>query len=247
MVGAAILEDPRFEVPIYTTSEAARYLDVKPSTFSGWVKGYTHQWPNRPATVGAPILTTLPADEGATKRSPTIPFVGLVEGMVLAAIRASGVPMQRIRPALYELQREMGLAHALASKKLYTDGAEVLFDVAERSDDRQEKAAVERMLVVVRNGQHVFTEVVQEYLQRIEYATDGFADIVHLPAYERGGVVVDARRSFGKPIFKSGGARVSDVLERFWVGESIDELTDEFGLRQEDLEDALRVASRRAV
>lgn len=109
------------------------------------------------------------------------------------------------------------------------------------------EASSARQLVVIRNGQRVFTEVVQEYLQRIEYdQRDGFARLVHLPQYERGQVIVDPSRSFGKPIFSGGGARVLDVLERFWTGESLDELTEEFGASHNDLEDALRVASRRA-
>lgn len=239
------LGDVRFEVALYTVAEAARYLDVKPTTFTNWVKGYTRPRGEGKATVGDPILTTFAPESGRPK-APTIPFVGLVEGMVLAAIRRSGVPLQRVRPALTELQRQIGVPHALASRALYTDGAEVLYDVAERAGTVPEASSA-RQLVVIRNGQRVFTEVVQEYLQRIEYdQRDGLARLVHLPQYERGQVIVDPSRSFGKPIFSGGGARVLDVLERFWTGESLDELTEEFGVSHEDLEDALRVASRRA-
>ncbi|MDE0116455.1 MAG: hypothetical protein OXT07_07535 [bacterium] len=45
----------------------------------------------------------------------------------------SGVPMQRVRPMLDGLQRQMGIDHALASQRLYTDGAELLFDCAEQN------------------------------------------------------------------------------------------------------------------
>ena len=56
-----------------------------------------------------------------------IPFVGLAESMVLAAVRRSGVPMQRIPPALDAPEQEIGVEHALASRRLYSDGAELLF------------------------------------------------------------------------------------------------------------------------
>ena len=59
-------------------------------------------------------------------------------------------------------------------------------------------------------------------------------------------VVVDPHRAFGSPIFQRGGARVDDVLERFWAGDSIDALTEEFGVPADQLEDVLRAASRRA-
>jgi hypothetical protein len=33
----------RFDVPLYTLTEAARYLDVPPSTLTAWAKGYRRQ------------------------------------------------------------------------------------------------------------------------------------------------------------------------------------------------------------
>ncbi len=111
----------RFEVPLYSVSEAARYLGVPASTFSTWAQGYVrHPTETRNEVKGSAIVTALP------RRSPSdasIPFVGLAEGLVLAAIRRAGVPLQRIRPALARLGEEFGLEHVLASKYLYTDGA----------------------------------------------------------------------------------------------------------------------------
>jgi uncharacterized protein (DUF433 family) len=178
-------------------------------------------------------------------RQPTIPFVGLAEALVLAAVRKSGVPMQRIRPALQQLQTDIGLEHALASRKLFTDGAELLFDYGEHHSG-SEGAQLVRSLVVVRNGQRVFVEVVEAYLSRIEYAADGYAALIRVPLYEHARVVADPSRAFGLPIFERGGVRVDDVLERFWAGDPLDELSAEFGVPVEELEDVLRVASRRA-
>jgi len=92
----------------------------------------------------------------------------------------------------------------------------------------------------------VFTEVIQAYLRRIEYGADGYASLIHAPAYEHAKVVLDPTRAFGAPIFERGGARIDDVLQRFWAGESIDDLGGEFGVPSAELEDVLRVASRRA-
>jgi uncharacterized protein (DUF433 family) len=234
--------DIRFEVPLYRMAEAARYLGVPTATFATWAKGYVRRPPGRPEVVGEPIVTALPSDG---RNHPTIPFIGLAEGMALAAFRSKGVAMQRIRPALMVLAETVGLEHALASKALYTDGAEVLYDYAERQGDTPE-AMDTRELVVVRKGQRVFTEVVQDYLERIEYGPDGYARLIHLPDYHRAEVVADPERSFGQPIFAHGAARVADVLERFWAGEDLGILSDEFGVPLAELEDVLRVASRRA-
>jgi uncharacterized protein (DUF433 family) len=99
---------------------------------------------------------------------------------------------------------------------------------------------------VVRNGQRVFVDVISEYLRRIQYGADGYPELIRVPTYRHADVVVDPKRAFGAPIFERGGARVEDVLERFWADESMDELADEFGVPADQLEDVLRVASRRA-
>jgi uncharacterized protein (DUF433 family) len=190
--------------------------------------------------VGAPVLTAIGKD-GA--RGPVVPFVGLAEGLVLTAIRHGGVPLQRIRPALAQLEKEFSVQHALASKRLYTDGAEILFDYSENGDD-PDAARAARDLVVVRNGQRVFSDVVESYLRRIEFGKDGYAKLIHLPAYQTADVVVDPTRGFGQPIFARGGARLEDAIALFRAGESLDSVSKEYGVPRADLEDAVRIATR---
>ena len=122
--------------------------------------------------------------------------------------------------------------------------AEILFDYAHRAPSAEAGATSE--LVVVRSGQRAFQPVIERYLQRIEYARDGYTRLIHLPAYEQAEIVVDPGRSFGQPIFAHGGARLSDLLERFWIGDTIETLITEFGVPAIEIEDALRAASRRA-
>lgn len=198
------------------------------------------RFPDRRPVTGAPVLSVVQTGSG-----PSVPFISLAEGMVLAAIRKTGVPMQRIRPALLALQEEIGLEHALASERLYTDGAEVLYDFAEKHAEPT-VAGPAKELVVLRSGQRVLTDIISDYLQRIEYGSDGYARLFHLPGYRRGQVVADPTRSFGHPVFTHGAARVSDVMDRFQAGESLPDLAEDFGVPIADLEDALRVASRRA-
>lgn len=230
-----VVDDARFTAPLYTLAEAARTLDVPAATFQTWARGYVRRPANRASVIGLPIVTAFER----SGRDATVPFVGLAEGYVLAAIRKQGVPLQRIRPALAVLQKELGLEHALASKRLYTDGAEVLFDYAEQAADESA-----RDLVVVRHGQRVFSEVIDAYLRRVTFASDGWAQRVRLPQYQRAEVIADPRFSFGQASFVHGRAKVSDVLERFWAGEGLESLSAEFGIPSIELEDAVRVASR---
>lgn len=228
----------KFDAPLYTQVEAARFLGLSESTFRNWARGYHGVVRGREVT-GAPILTAL---DPSGPRGANIPFVGLAEGYALAAIRASGVPMQRIRPALDQLRTEFGLEHALASQKLYTDGAEVLFDYAEKTGGDEGDAV--RELVVVRNSQRVFTEAVADYLHRIEFGADGFATAVPLPGFRRAELVADVRRSFGQPVFRHGGARLEDALSLFKAERDITVVSEEYGVPRAELEDVLAVLIR---
>lgn len=212
---------------IFTLREAAGYLGIPKSTLQHWARGGDSR----------SLITTFdPAG-----REATMPFIGFAEAYVLSAFRRAGVPMQRIRPAVEVLTSTIGVEHALASEKLYTDGAEVLFDYASSQED---KDLLE--LVVVRTGQRQFTAVVKDYLKRIHYGNDGWADRVRLPIYERAEVAVDPRRGFGLPLVVHGGARVEDLIDRFVAGDTVADIADDFAVSPDEVEDVIRVATRAA-
>ncbi len=137
------------------------------------------------------------------------------------------------------LSKEIGVEHALASKRLFTDGAEVLFDYANK---RGEREVME--LVVVRTQQRQFSGVVKDYLKRIHYGGDGWADSVRLPTYANADVIVDPRVAFGLPLLIHGGARVEDVVDRFQAGDSVGEIAADFSVPPDQIEDVIRVATR---
>jgi uncharacterized protein (DUF433 family) len=211
---------------IFTLREAAGYLGVPKSTIHAWA---------RPAGGKPPLITSFERRDAQA----TVPFIGFAEAYVLSAFRRAGVPLQRIRPAVDALSRTIGLEHALASHRLYTDGAEVLYDYAV---NRDEADLLE--LVVVRTGQHQFAEIVRAYLKRITYGNDGWASRVGLPSYGRAEVVVDPAIAFGLPLVVHGGARVEDLVDRFVAGDTVADIADDFGVPAEEVEDVIRVATR---
>jgi len=87
--------DLRFDVPLYTLAEAARALGVPATTFTTWARGYQRHPPGRKPVSGSAIVTALDATGPG---QPAVPFVGLAEGVILAAVRRAGVPLQRVRP-----------------------------------------------------------------------------------------------------------------------------------------------------
>ncbi|HVT70920.1 MAG TPA: DUF433 domain-containing protein, partial [Trebonia sp.] len=130
-------------------------------------------------------------------------------------------------------------------RRLYTDGAEVLYDYAQLAGDTPEAESA-RELVVVRNNQRVFAEVVDLYLRRVDFAPDGYAQLIRLPQYAVAEVTIDPDHGFGRPRFTHGGAGVEDVIDLFRAGEPVDAVAEEFGLGRDEVEDAIRVWTRAA-
>jgi uncharacterized protein (DUF433 family) len=230
-------DDPRLSLRLFTVAEAAGWLTVPRSTFHGWVHGYEHRAPGGRCVVCGPIVLSLAA---AARGQPAVPFLGLVEGLVLNAFRRAGVPLQRIRPALDRLDQELGMRHALASDRLTTDGLEVLYDYGAVLDP-----GGIGQLVTVRSGQRVFAPMVSEHLRRIRYAGDRWAERVELPGYAVARVVVDLGVARGRPVLEPTRIPVEDVLHRWIAGDSLAELADDFGLDVAELEDVIRAATRR--
>ncbi|KWW98084.1 hypothetical protein TH66_22620 [Carbonactinospora thermoautotrophica] len=236
-------EDVRFDVPLYTQAEAARYLAMPESTFRTWARGYTRQRQGRRPVTGAPLVTYL---RPANPQDPSIPFIGLAEGMFLSALRRANVPLQQIRPALELVREKLGVEHALASKRLYVVGAQLLWEVSESSDLDRDARYGARDLIVLRNGQYVFRQAVEQYLRRIEYAEDEFARRVHLPEYEVADVIADPLINFGQPFFQATGTPIEAVLSRHRAGEPIEDLAEDYGLPYDEVVEVVERHRRRA-
>ena len=219
---SSVPHDMRFDSPLYTQAEAARYVDMPATTLRDWA----HSARGR---VGRPMVTSFPSP---APRQPTVPFIGLAEAMFLSALRRAGVPMQQIRPALAMVEDRLGVAHALASRRLFVVGPQLLWEV---SAEGELGADQRRALIVLRNGQYVFREVVERYLRRIEYAADEYAARLRPPQYEVADVLIDPEINFGVPYFADSGAPLYAVLSRLRAGERISAVADDFDLPEDQV------------
>ena len=213
-----LVEDRAYTTPIYGQGEAARIIQAPPTSFARWAHG--HRFAQRTAGEfgwSPPLLT------GVTEgRGYTVPFNALAEGFIIESFRRVGLPMARIRPAIEVLREEIGLENALLSERLRTDGAEILYQNGQGE------------LVVVRNHQGVFNEVVAEFLQSISYR-EGFAQYLRLPIFEAVDVVVDPHRNSGQPTVDRIGVRVEDIVSRVRAGEPMGDVADDFGLERPEM------------
>lgn len=223
-------QDERFSRRLYSVAEAARLVGMYPSTLATWAHGYERQPINRPSVKQGPVITALDSLAGDSR---SIPFIGLVEASVVQAFRQTGLPMQRIRRALEVLTEQDELTHALASRQLYSDGAEVLYDYARTSDDKQLG-----LLTIVQSGQRVFHDVIVQYLQRISFE-DTWASELILPVTQRPLLRVVPTIESGDPIFVHGGAPLSAVRTRFLAGEPIKSIAQDYGVPSDEIEEAI--------
>jgi uncharacterized protein (DUF433 family) len=148
--------------------------------------------------------------------------------------------MRRIRPAVLWLQDQIGLRQALASQRLQTDGAEVLWDFGRRSGEPADQDLVDG-LVVVRSGQQVFRPVVRDYLTMVTYE-DGWTRRIQLPQYGKTEVVVDPWLNGGQPTVSRRGVRVADVVSRLSAHEPPEDVAGDYGLTAPEVE-AIRQAA----
>lgn len=222
MVARAIARE--YLTPVYSQSDVAHIIRATPSTVQRWVTGY-----NDSSGWKKPLVSGVTSGRGYT-----VPFVGLAEAFVLNAFRKAGLPMQRIRPAVEVINRELDLEFALANNRLVTDGAEILY----RTEDE-----FDRRLVVVRNGQAVFREVVEDYLQNIDFGPLGYAQALTLPQYTGLQVVVRPTINGGRPTLAHRGIAVDDVLNRIRAGEAPSEVAEDYGVGYDDVMNLNRLAA----
>jgi uncharacterized protein (DUF433 family)/DNA-binding transcriptional regulator YdaS (Cro superfamily) len=229
----AALDYVRGRVPLYTVTGAARLLGVPPSTFSTWVNGYERNPPGRKPVIGAGMVTRI----SVPGRGPSIPFVGLAEGAALAAFRRRHeIPFPRIRAAVTALESGLGITNALASMHFYSLGPRLLYDYARQADD-----AWLMDLVELDTGQAVFAPIVREYLQ-VAFDDDGWVERLRVPIYRRAVVYADPHHASGEPFFEAGGVPVLDVIGRYLGGDPVGLLSQDYGIPEEQITEAIGIA-----
>lgn len=193
-------------------------LGMPQSTFNRWASGYLTGSGTR-----MPGFITLERPG----RGYTVPFVGLAEAWIVRAFTRAGVPVPRVRGALERIRTEIGLEHALASDRLKTDGAEILWDLREEDSEFDDNR-----LVVVRNGDAMFGEIIREHLRHVDYR-DGFVGQLRIPRADGADYTVDPLINFGQPTLTEYGIRIDDIMDRVLAGETIEDVAADFSLPTE--------------
>jgi uncharacterized protein (DUF433 family) len=218
--------DPR-QLPAYSVGEAARYLRIPAATLRSWIAG--RKYPRQDG-VGSfePIIRAADLDRRR------LSFENLIEAHVLRALRTQhSVDLKSVRPALAYAEKVLGIERLLLNNEpLLTNGAELFLD------------RFGELINLTRAGQIAIREVLIQHLKRVE--RDDAAIPIRLYPFVGAGlpeanrsVVIDPRRSFGRPVLVGAGIRTQVIADRINAGETVSELADDYELTDEQIRDAL--------
>ncbi|HRD61875.1 MAG TPA: DUF433 domain-containing protein [Nocardioides sp.] len=209
--------DPRFDVPLYTIQEAARHVDMAPSTIRYWV--YKKRI----------VRYVPPRHQGEA----TLPFISLAEIQFIRGLRKSQLSLRAVTEGIEALREDLG-ENYLVRDRLAHDGTDILVRLAE-SDVEWTRA---------RDAQAGIPGAVALGLQTITFDEAGQPERVTLTEYEGADVIIDPRFAFGQPIVESRGVRVEDIAQMFFAGESIEVVSEEFAVDATVVEAIVRVYGR---
>lgn len=217
--------DPR-ELPAYTIADASRYLHVPKATLRSWFHGRTY-----PRGGGVGRFGRLLAPAGQT--SAPLSFLNLVEAHVLRALRTEhDVSLAGIREALDTAEKRLGIERVLLSDQLLTSAGELFIE------------HYGELLSLSRSGQFAMKRMLEAYLRRVVW------DDKHIPIRlfpflrdtESAGpspIVIDPRKSFGRPTIVGSGIMTHILTDRIDAGETIEELALDYDIPAAHIESAI--------
>ncbi len=200
----------------YDLTHAAQYIRVPRSTLHTWAH----------VAGGCEPLLALP-------RPGYLSFVNLTEAFVLAAMRRHyKIKMQNIREAVAYVEETMRVEHPLAFQRFTTDKVDLFVESALGP------------LNVSRRGQTALHSLHAD-LKRIEW--QGERPIALFPVVGHGDAEAEKRSvrisplvAFGKPVIAGTGVPTHIVAQRFYAGESVEALAEDYRLAPESIEEAVR-------
>ncbi len=216
--------DPR-DIANYTLAESARWLGLVPATLHVWLRGQNYR-------TSAGIKRMQPVVRPARVDELGLSFWNLVECSVLASIRKThGISLQKVRRALRYVVKELDLPRPLIEQEFVTDGVHLFVE------------RLGKLISASESGQTILREVLEASLTRIDRDSKGVAARLfpwsHRPDEPRV-VSVDPRISFGRPVLAGTGITVEVLLGRFWAGDSIAHLADDYRVPLERIEGLVR-------
>lgn len=213
------------DVATYNVTEAARYLRIPPATLRSWVKGQRYKTSHGEERFHPVIRLAVPEQN-------LLSFNNVVEAHILRSLRTRHtVSLQNVRKALTYASDEMRIERPLLSGKLRTTAGDLFLDY------------YYELVNLSKSGQLAVRRFFREHLERVQFKDELpvrlYPFVITGPERESRNVVIDPHVSFGRPMIADVGVTTGVVARRYNAGESLSDLVDDYGLTEEQVEDAV--------
>jgi uncharacterized protein (DUF433 family) len=203
---------------MYGIRDASRYLKIATATLRSWFAGT-----NRGAF--RPVLT--PAAWNPLKLS----FNNLAEAYVLHSLRTvHDVKLSNVRQAIAEAEEELGIERLLLRSDLKAHAGKILIE------------KFNEYLTLAASGQMAMRIMLDAVLERFEWEAPEFPSMLFpslhaMPSAKL--IAINPKRSFGAPYLVSRGVTTAIIASRVDAGESIQALTEDYGVDESEINAAL--------
>lgn len=213
--------DP-YERPRYGIAQAARYVQISPTTLRSWVLGRRYRTSEGERYSAPLILRPEPGD-------PRLSFSNLQEAHVLRALRTKHeVPMPAVRAALDYAAGKLGIQRLLLSRELMADAGSLFIE------------RLGQIIELSRSGQIALKEMLDGHLSRIQWEPVRLFPVVAARGLSGPQIVsIDPQVSFGRPFIAGKGVRTSTIVERLDAGEDRNVVAADYELTAEEIDEAV--------
>ena len=201
----------RLTLPTYTVAEVGRYAHAKPQTIGSWFRGAATHGPALPGR----------------KAGERLNYFEAVEVACVAAFRSFGVRLRNLREARAYFQALLQAEYPFATQRFYTEGTRVL----QEWGVRQELSDFTEVVIGDEHGQLAWAGLLGEKFHTFDYER-GLA-LRWYVAGRNSPVQIDPRISFGAPSVH--GIPTWAIRGRMLAGESVAEISDDFGLEDHEV------------
>jgi uncharacterized protein (DUF433 family)/DNA-binding transcriptional MerR regulator len=191
-------------VGLYSVPEVSRLTGIPSSAISRWAFGHRYKYQDQ-TRYSQPIWPTQVEVEG----TKGLGFHDLLEIRFVHAFKSYGVSLQAIRAASQTAREIFQSDHPFTCKRFRTDGRSIFADIAREGDYEDDEALLDLV-----KRQYAFRKVISPALYKgIVYDDDGIAS-VWKPRGDRH-IVIDPKRSFGRPIEAYSGVPTEILYQAF--------------------------------
>lgn len=189
---------------IYSVRDAARLTGVPSRQIRGWLLGYSQR---KGKAAAAPVLHR---QHALREGELALGFLDLLEvaflGRIVRAAESQGhaPSWKAIRTAAETARRVLNTDHPFAVRRIHTDGRRIFAEAHQETGDRA-------LYDLVGDNFAIYDVVVDSFIASVEYDDDAPMRWTPDGRYDR--IIVDPRRSFGRPVETKSGAPAEALFD----------------------------------